>query len=139
MMIPRRWQDVDLSRFALEPAVDHAVIELGSCYDGSDLAVINCSGVICVHIQSALGPNRSQLPVLVGEVSVEVLAGAALDEFLKSHAYGFTFCDGRRTPNELVQCYVVKIIGGEIEATMITMECTVHEPTPDAPPSSPRG
>jgi hypothetical protein len=121
------WADLDLSRFSLEPSIDRAVIELRSNNDGSVLAVIECSSIIMLNLESALGPNGAMLPVSVVEVTVETLDDFALDEFLET-CYGFRFGNSKLRREKIAEAYVLKILGGEIEAILVASKCIVSEP-----------
>ena len=130
-----RWEDVDLTRFCLEPSFDRAIIEITNCYDGSDLATITCSGILVVKINSALTPNGSTLPVFVGELVVRSYASSeAAGKLLADSDYGFVFENGKILPRHVLEVFEIVIRGGEIEACMIAIDCQTTA-TPDSPPS----
>jgi hypothetical protein len=120
------WSDVNLTILVLLPSTSKAVIVLSSIYDGSELATIECSGLLSAHIDSAMAPNGSQLPLLLGRVEVSSHSGELVESALAKGGYAFSFPE----PIERTFACVTEVLleGGEIEVRILATTCTV---TPD--------
>ena len=119
------WEDVDLTRFCLEPSVNRAVIELTSCFDGSDLARIICSGILLVKMSSTLAVNGSELPVFIGKVTINVYSIEEHSRLLEECGFGFKFGDQMNLRENISEVTLISIHGGEIEALLIAKDCEI--------------
>lgn len=125
MKIVAKWENVGLTQLFLDPSADSAEVEISSCFDGSILATIFCRGIMNFRINSALAANGSELPVFIGEIAVVIHTSGEAESLLLNSGYGFRFDDSKTLPRGIGEIFEITIKGGEIEAHIIAIECTI--------------
>ena len=123
-MIQNQWEDCDLTRIALGETLGQLKIELRNNYDGETLALLVCSGLLAIRINSALAFDWGELPVFVGKVQLHKLEADDATACLQSHGYGFSR-SGTATPFTPDAILKIRIEGGEIDCEVLARECQV--------------